>query len=57
MLDTKRWDSGCEPHYGIKTSYSIGCGCGGDQAICLEEMLVADGFGCKREVAIPSFLL
>ena len=33
MLDPKRWDSGFEPHYGIKTSYGIRGGCGSDQTI------------------------
>ena len=52
MLGTKRWDSGFEQHYGIKNSDGIRGDCGCNQAICLEEMLVADEFGCKRDVTV-----
>ena len=37
---------GSEPHYGIKTSVMMYWGsCGSDQAMCLKELLVADGLG------------
>ena len=43
-LALRGWDSGSEPHYGIKTSSMVyWSSCGSDQAMCLEELLVADG--------------
>ena len=39
------WDSGNEPHYGIETILMVyWSSCGSDQAMCLEERFVADGF-------------
>ena len=58
------WDSGNEPHSGIKTSsMAYWSSCGSDQAMCLEELLVvADGSGVAngelpRGVVLPSFFL
>ena len=50
MLTTSGWDSGCEPHYVIKKSLMMyWSSCGSDQAVCLEELLVANVFGLRRE--------
>ena len=57
MLGTKRWDNGFEQHYGIKNGDGIRGDCGCNQAICLEELLVADEFGCKRDVIVWGCLL
>ena len=49
MLDTRGWDSGCEPHYAIKKSLIVyWSSCGSDQAVCLEELLETDAFGLKE---------
>ena len=51
LLSTRGWDSEGEPYYTIKKSLTVFWGsCGSDQAVCLEELLMADVFwGCEGE--------
>ena len=49
LLGTRSWDSGCEPHYTIKKGLMVCWGSfGSDQAVCREELLVADVLGLKQ---------
>ena len=46
---TRGWDRACEPHYTAKKSLVVyWSSCGSDQAVCPEELLVADSFGLKE---------
>ena len=44
------WESGCRPHFTIerKDVRVIWSSCGVDQAVCLEDGLVADVFGLGK---------